>query len=67
MYHTDAMLLENGVIKGDAPADYYTAVNYPSAIMADAPQPEAAADFYAFLQTDAAKAVFEKYGFTVLE
>ena len=67
VYHTDAMLLENGMIKGDAPADYYTAVNYPSAIMANAPQPEAAADFYAFLQTDAAKAVFEKYGFTVLE
>ena len=67
VYHTDAMLLENGMIKGDAPADYYTAVNYPSAIMTNAPQPEAAADFYAFLQTDAAKAVFEKYGFTVLE
>lgn len=66
VYHTDAMLLEEGVIIGDAPADSYTAVNYPSAIMTEAPQPEAAADFYAFLTTDAAKAVFEKYGFTVL-
>lgn len=66
VYHTDAMLLEHGVIIGDAPAEYYTAVNYPSAIMANAPQPEAAADFYAFLTTDGAKAIFEKYGFTVL-
>lgn len=66
VYRTDAMLLEEGVIIGDAPAESYTAVNYPSAIMTEAPQPEAAADFYAFLQSDAAKAVFEKYGFTVL-
>ena len=54
------------MIIGDAPAQYYTAVNYPAAIMSDAPQPEAAADFFAFLESDAAKAVFEKYGFTVL-
>ena len=66
VYRTDAMLMENGVIIGDAPAEYYTAVNYPAAIMSDAPQPEAAADFFAFLESDAAKAVFEKYGFTVL-
>ena len=66
VYRTDAMLMENGVIIGDAPAEYYTAVNYPAAIMNNAPQPEAAADFFAFLESDAAKAVFEKYGFTVL-
>ena len=66
VYHTDAMLLEDGVIIGDAPAEYYTAVNYPAAIMTNAPQPEAAADFYAFLQGEGAKAIFEKYGFTVL-
>lgn len=66
VYRTDALLMENGVIIGDAPAAYYTAVNYPAAIMTNAPQPKAAADFYAFLESDAAKAVFEKYGFTVL-
>ena len=66
VYRTDAMLMENGVIIGDASAEYYTAVNYPAAIMNNAPQPEAAADFFAFLESDAAKAVFEKYGFTVL-
>ncbi|MGM9525605.1 MAG: molybdate ABC transporter substrate-binding protein [Peptococcaceae bacterium] len=66
VYHTDAMLLEKGSIIGDAPEGSYTAVNYPSAIMTAAPQPEAAADFYAFLASDAAKEVFEKYGFTVL-
>lgn len=66
VYHTDALLLETGKIIGDAPADSYTAVNYPSAIMTAAPQPEAAADFYAFLASDQAKEIFEKYGFTVL-
>lgn len=66
VYHTDALLLEKGKIIGDAPADSYTAVHYPSAIMKAAPQPEAAADFYAFLASDQAKEIFEKYGFTVL-
>lgn len=66
VYHTDALLMENGKIICDAPADKYTAVNYPAAIMSEAPQPEAAADFYAFLETDEAKAIFEKYGFIVL-
>ena len=31
-----------------------------------ASQPKAAADFYDFLENDKVKAVFEKYGFTVL-
>ena len=66
VYHTDALLLEHGKIIGDAPADSYTAVYYPAAIMTAAPQPEAAANFYAFLTTDEAKAIFEKYGFTAL-
>ncbi len=66
VYHTDALLLEHGKIIGDAPADSYTAVYYPAAIMTAAPQPEAAAGFYAFLTTDEAKAIFEKYGFTAL-
>ena len=38
---------------------------YPAAIMADAPQADYAADFYEFMQSDFAKGVFEKYGFTV--
>ncbi len=66
VYHTDALLLESGKIIGDAPSDSYTAVNYPSAIMEAAPQPEAAADFYEYLAGDDAKAIFESYGFTVL-
>lgn len=66
VYHTDALLLEHGKIVGDVPAESYTAVYYPAAIMTAAPQPEAAADFYAFLATEQAKAIFEKYGFTAL-
>lgn len=66
VYHTDALLLEHGKIIGDAPADSYTAVYYPAAVMQAAPQPEAAAAFYEFLQTEQAKEIFEKYGFTAL-
>lgn len=66
VYRTDAMLLENGKIIGNAPEGSYTAVHYPAAIMTEAPQPEAAADFFAFLGSDQAKEIFEKYGFTVL-
>lgn len=66
VYRTDAMLLEKGKIIGNAPEGSYTAVHYPAAIMTEAPQPEAAADFFAFLSSDQAKEIFEKYGFTVL-
>lgn len=66
VYHTDALELKNGVIIGNAPEGSYTAVNYPSAILKEAPQMEAAADFYAYLSSDTAKAIFEQYGFTVL-
>lgn len=66
VYHTDALELESGKIVCDAPEDQYTAVYYPSAILTEAPQPEAAADFYGYLATDSAKAVFEQYGFTTL-
>lgn len=66
VYRTDAVLLEKGVIIGDVPEEYYTTVHYPAAIMTNASQPKAAADFYDFLKNDKVKAVFEKYGFTVL-
>ena len=42
------------------------AANEPAALIKDSAQSEAAAKFYDFLQTDYAKGVFEKYGFTVL-
>lgn len=67
VYRTDAMLLdeEAGVIIGDVDSSLHDAIVYPAALMAEAPRAEAAADFFEFLQSDFAKEVFEKYGFTV--
>ncbi|MBP3384189.1 MAG: molybdate ABC transporter substrate-binding protein [Firmicutes bacterium] len=67
VYRTDALLLSEdaGVIIGDVDTDLHDAIVYPAALMAEAPQAEAAADFFEFLQSDFAKKVFEKYGFTV--
>ena len=67
VYRTDAMLLdeEAGVIIGDVKDGLHDPIVYPAAILLDAPQADYAADFYEFLQSDFAKEVFEKYGFTV--
>ena len=67
VYRTDAMLLneESGVIIGDVAEGLHDTVVYPAAILKDAPQAGAAADFYEFMQSDFAKDVFVKYGFTV--
>lgn len=67
VYRTDALMLneESGVIIGDVDSSLHDPIVYPAAIMAEAPQKDAAADFYEFLKTDFAKDVFEKYGFAV--
>ena len=67
VYRTDAMLLneEAGVIIGDVDTALHDAIVYPAAILADAPEEDAAADFFEFVQSDFAKDVFTKYGFTV--
>lgn len=67
VYRTDALMMddEKGVIIGDVNESLHDAIVYPAAILKDAPQADYAADFYEFLQSDFAKEVFEKYGFTV--
>ena len=67
VYRTDALLLdeEKVAIIGDVDESLHDPIVYPAAIMADAPQADYAADFYEFMQSDFAKGVFEKYGFTV--
>lgn len=67
VYRTDALMMddEKGVIIGDVDSSLHDAIVYPAAILKDAPQADFAADFYEFLQSDFAKEVFEKYGFTV--
>lgn len=67
VYRTDALMMDEskGAIISDVDESLHDPIVYPAAILKDAPQAEAAADFYEFIRSDFAKEVFEKYGFTV--
>ena len=64
VYETDAKVEPNVKIVGTFPADSHPAIVYPAALTVNA-KPEAAR-YLAFLRSQAAKAVFETYGFTFL-
>jgi molybdate transport system substrate-binding protein len=64
VYSTDAKVDPGVKIVGAFPADSHPAIIYPVAATTTA-KPEAA-DYLAFLRSSAAKAIFEKYGFTFL-
>lgn len=64
VYETDAKVDSGVKIIGAFPAESHPPIIYPIAATATA-KPEAA-NYLAFLRSDAAKAVFEKYGFTFL-
>ena len=66
VYSSDTIVMETGVIVENLPEDSHDPIVYPAALIKDSAQREAAAKFLDFLQTDYAKGVFEKYGFTVL-
>lgn len=64
VYKTDA-LESNGVhIAFTAAPDSHDPIVYPAGVLAGTAHREEAAQFYAYLQTDEAQAVFEKYGFS---
>jgi molybdate transport system substrate-binding protein len=64
VYATDARVEPGVKIVGTFPADSHPAIIYPVAATATA-KPEAAT-YMAFLRSSAAKAIFEKYGFSFL-
>jgi len=64
VYETDAKIEPNVKIVGAFPADSHPAIVYPVALTANA-KPEAA-QYLAFLRSQAAKAMFETYGFRFL-
>src|SRR6202162_5471324 len=64
VYSTDARVEPGVKIVGTFPADSHPAIIYPVAATATA-KPEAAS-YLAFLRSAAAKAIFEKYGFSFL-
>ena len=64
VYATDAKVEPEVKIVGTFPVDSHPAIIYPVAATTSAGP--GAADYLAFLQSPAAKAIFEKYGFTFL-
>ena len=67
VYATDAAISDQVTVMAIANAALHSPILYPLAILREAASPEAARMFVAYLSSDAAKAVFEEYGFTVLE
>ncbi|NBI63628.1 molybdate ABC transporter substrate-binding protein [Clostridiales bacterium] len=67
VYKTDALMLkeDKGQIVEDVDSKLHDPIVYPAAVMKDSAAAEAAKAFYEYLETDYAKGVFEKYGFTV--
>jgi len=66
VYSTDAKASDKVKVVATATADSHKAIIYPAAVIKASKNPEAAKDFNDFLSSDAAKAVFVKYGFTTL-
>jgi len=64
VYETDAKVEPNVKIIAHFPEDSHPAITYPVAATATA-KPEATG-YVQFLRSNAAKAIFEKYGFTFL-
>ncbi len=64
VYATDAAISKKVKVVGVFPADSHPPIVYPAALVAGQETP-AAKNFLAFLKTPQARAVFEKYGFSV--
>lgn len=65
VYATDAAVSDKVNVIAVAPADSHKPVIYPAAVIKDTKHLDAAKKFLDFTGTDAAKQVFEKYGFKV--
>ncbi len=65
VYESDTVILETGVVIKKLSEESHTPIVYPAAVVTASQQKEGTMKFYEFLQTDKAKSIFEKYGFTV--
>ena len=66
VYATDARIEPKVKVIGVFPEGSYPPVVYPAAATADGKDKDAAARYLAFLKSAAAKAIFEKFGFSYL-
>ncbi|SNB78289.1 molybdate transport system substrate-binding protein [Arboricoccus pini] len=67
VYATDATAEPGVKIIGTFPLDSHPPIIYPAAILKDAANESGARDYLTFLRSPAAKAAFERQGFTVLD
>jgi molybdate transport system substrate-binding protein len=63
VYMTDVMAAEDDVDGVDLAADAQVTARYPASVLTEAPNPEAAAAFVAFLTGSEAQDIFEELGF----
>ena len=66
VYASDAFSSDKVTVTATASEDSHKPVVYPAAVIKASANADAAKALIAYLQTEAAKAVFEKYGFTAL-
>lgn len=66
VYETDAKVADGVKIVATAPEDSHKPVVYPAAVLKSTQNEAVTKAFLDYLKTDAAKAKFEKYGFTTL-
>lgn len=67
VYKTDAAISDQVRIVYKVPFDKGPRITYPIAIVKESKQKNAARDFVRYVESPAAKEVFEKYGFIVLD
>lgn len=67
VYKTDAAISHRVKVAYEVPVGEGPAISYPMAAMKNSPQPQAAAKFLEYLESDAAAKTFETNGFVVLK
>jgi molybdate transport system substrate-binding protein len=67
VYKTDAAVSRKVKIVYEVPIDKGPKITYPLAIVKDSKRKDAARDFVSYVQSPAAKDIFKKYGFVVLD
>jgi len=66
VFSTDALTSDKVAVVASAPADVNAGIVYPVAVIKASNNVDAAKAYIAFLFSDEAKAIFEKYGFTAV-
>lgn len=67
LFATDAAISTSVKVAANAPAEINAKIIYPIAVIIASQNIQAAKDYIAFLLSDEAKAIFEQYGFVVVD